>query len=957
MKSAIRKVFLLLLFIPTVAFAQKNVLSVSGNVLDGEDHFPIPYANILLFSLPDSAYVRGVVTDDDGNFKISSDVTPGDYFLRISFVGYEIIDKQITSKNPDEKINLGKIILNIDAIALEEVVIAAEVIPIIIQEDTTIFNAAAFRVADGAALEELVKKLPGAVISEDGKITINGKEIKKIMVDGKEFFTDDPKIALKNLPANMVEKVKTYDRKSDAARLTGIDDDNEETVLDLSVKKGMKQGWFGNVLAGGGNKERYEVGGMINRFQDNSNISVIASMNNTNNTGFSEFGDSGFGVRGNAGSGITSSKIIGATFAQDHNKVQFGGNVQYGYSDNDARMKRATETFLQNGSSYKADSSDSRRKRDDVTTNFRVEWKPDSMTTVTFRPNFSYSHTQSVSSGRSQTSNNLRNPVNYKLSESSTESDNFLANGNLQYFRKLKKKGRNFSLSARVDYSHNESDNFSDSDTRFYFYDDDDEYMESLDSLFRLKRYTDKSSNSFTYRLQGAYTEPLFKDHYLQFKYAFQQRNSDASSFVYVDEETEYTDSLSNKVKNRYDTHQIETNLQGQYKDWNYNVGFSLLPQISQSETTVGPNLGKNLEQKVMNFAPSLRLRYRFSKQEMIMLRYRGQSNAPNIEYLQEIIDISDPLNLQYGNPDLKPSFRNMVFLRYSKFVSETQRSISVNGNYSNTLDAVTRKMDYNTETGGKETRMVNVDGNWNAGASILFSTPLPNRKFTLSSSTGGNYSDDVSFANEVTKANSKGGDAVKSVTHSLSLREKVTGSFRTDLFDVSLNASVGYMLAQNSIRTGSNRETLDYEFGGNTNVNLPWNLYFSTDAGYRIYTGYSDGFNNNFIIWNAQLSKNFLKDNAATIRFKIYDILQQQNNLTRSITETAMSDTEYNTLGSYFMVHFVYRINTLGKSAKPSSSEEQRYDDDRGGSEQRPQRQGGGGGGGGGRGGGGRSF
>ncbi len=233
-----RKIFLSLLFLlfSTVAFAQKNTISISGKMLDGEDHLPLPYASIMLYSLPDSTFLRGTVSDDDGNFSISSDIIPGDYFLRMSFLGYESIDKKFNVKSED--IHIGRVLLRMDAVLLGEAVVTAEAIPVIVREDTTIFSASAFNVADGAALEELVKRLPGAEIKDDGKVYVNGKEVKRIMVDGKEFFTDDPQIALKNLPANMVEKVKTYDRKSDNARLTGMDDDEEETVLDLTVKKG-----------------------------------------------------------------------------------------------------------------------------------------------------------------------------------------------------------------------------------------------------------------------------------------------------------------------------------------------------------------------------------------------------------------------------------------------------------------------------------------------------------------------------------------------------------------------------------------------------------------------------------------------------------------------------------------------------------------------------------------------
>jgi hypothetical protein len=902
-----RKLLLFSFLLSTsLIFSQKNVLSISGKILDGEQHDPMEFVNIQLYSLPDSTYIMGSISGKDGDFKITADIKPGKYYIRVSFIGYETITKDIDLTNTSSHLNLGRISLNVNAIFLEGARVYAEVIPVIVTEDTTIYSAEAFSVPEGAMLEELVKKLPGVEISEDGKITVNGKEIKKIMVDGKEFFTEDPQVALKNLPANMVESVKSYDRKSDNARLTGIDDDEDEAVLDLSVKKGMKKGWFGNVLAGGGNKSRYEAGGMVNRFQDNSNLSVIASMNNTNNQGFSEFGDSGFGVKGNAGSGITSSKIIGATFAQELNKMELGGSVQYGYSDNDARRKRATETFLESGSIYGADTTISRRKRDDVSVNFKMEWKPDSLTTVTFRPNLTYSHTRSTGNGNSYTSNSLHQPVNSKYSTSLTESDNIGTNGNLQFFRKLNNKGRNFSLSARLQYSQNESDDYAFSRTFLYMADEE----EIAD------RYSDKKNNGLTYRLQATYTEPISGKHSLQFKYTFQHRTSEAESYVYDREENDpYIDSLSSKVKNQYNTHQIETKLQGKYTKLNYNIGFSIDPQSSRSETAIGPNTGKNLEQTVTNFSPNLNIRYRFSKEKMIMVRYRGVSSAPEVEHLQEVIDISDPLYLQYGNPNLKPSFRNNVVLRYSNFVNNTQRNYSLNGTFSNTLNAVSRIITYDPETGGKESHIVNVNGNWNANAFFTFSTPFSNRKFTMSSSTNGGYADNVSYTNENRE------EPVKSTTHTWNLREKLTGSYRSDVFDVSLYTSVGYLLTQNSFRTSSNRETFDYQLGGNTNINLPWNMYLSTDITCRFYSGYAEGYNNSTIMWNAQVAKNFLKNNAATIRVKVYDILRQQNNVSRSISETMMSDTEYNTLGSYFMVHFVYRINTLGKSAGSSSN------------------------------------
>ncbi|MFA6779228.1 MAG: TonB-dependent receptor [Paludibacteraceae bacterium] len=912
-----KRLCLLFLLFFSLFFASSQELkltSIQGEVMDADSKGPLEFATVQLLQLPDSSLATGAITDKDGSFVLKA-VKKGKYLLRVSFVGYNVTDKNLSVDGSGRDLNLKTLVLAPDSKLLESVTVVGQAAPVTMKNDTIEFNSTAFRVADGAMLEELVKKLPGAEITSDGKLMVNGKEIKKILVDGKEFFSDDPKVSLKNLPANMVEKVKTYDKKSENATMTGMDDDDDETVLDLTVKKGMKKGWFGNVLGGLGNKERYEAGGMMNRFTDDSNFSVLASVNNTNNIGFSEFGDADFGKQGNAGMGISSAKVAGATFARDYKNTELGGSVQYGYSDNDAQRKSSSETFLSDGSSYKNDTSTSRRKRDDVAVSFRLKWKPDSMNTLLFIPKMTYSKTKSSGFGASQTSNSLRVPVNRKSSLSNADGDNLNANGTLRYVRRLNGRGRNVSVMAKMDCSHNQSNNYANSETDFFLFDEDGN---AVDSVLVTDRYTDKKSSSYTYGFEVAYTEPLSKRHFLQLKYGFQYRYSESQSFSFdrTYEPSAFLDSLSSKVENNYNNHVAEIGLQGKYTNLNYNVGFSVQPQHSSSETSVGPNSGTTLTQNLVNFAPNIRFRYKFSKKNSLSLNYRGQSSAPNIEYLQEVIDQDDPLNLKFGNPDLKPSFTNNVRMRYNNYNSESQRSLMLNLGYSNTRNAVANKMIYNTITGGKETYKVNVNGNWNSNAYLVYNTPVGNRKFTVSISSNANYSERVSFASEGKNDSMALENAQECVTRSLSLKEKLVGGYRTERFDVSVNASVAYLNTYNKVQRSSNRNTFDYEFGGSSNVNLPWDVSVSTDVNYNLYSGYTDGFDDNEVIWNAQIAKNFLKNNAATIRIKVYDILQQQNNLTRSVSETEITDTEYNTLGSYFMVHFVYRINTLGKRA-----------------------------------------
>lgn len=899
------------------SIAQTKNITVTGKVIEADTKQPILQASVRLLSLPDSTYTAGVATLTNGSFTLPK-VAAGKYVLHITYIGLQAqyVPLQLNANNQNR--NVGTIALESDAILLQEAVVTAEAPPVTVRADTTEYAASAYRVPEGAMLEELVKKLPGAEVSEDGKITVNGKEIKKIMVDGKEFFTDDPKVAMKNLPVNMVEKVKAYDKKSDMARITGIDDGDEETVLDLTVKKGMKQGWIGNLIAGYGNKDRYEAGGMLSRFQDDSSLSIIGSMNNTNNKGFSEFGDAGQGLGGGAGSGITTARSLGINYAKDTEKLQIGGNVQYGYSDNDAQRKSSSERFLGEESSYENATNASRRKRHDVRADFRLEWRPDTMTTIIFRPNASYSHTNSNSNSWSETLANDYSPVNDKTNSSFSKSNNVSFNGRLEAFRKLNNKGRNVSLRASFGLSDGETESVSNSLTTFY--------EPEPDSIVAWERTTDRNSDSRNWSISASYTEPVFKNHFLQLRYEFAHRKRLSESLVSDPDSIAvmpngYVESLSSRVENFYDTHSIDASIRGIHPKMMYSAGVTLTPQSSRSETTIGPNSSRQLPtQNVTNFAPQVMFRYMFNRQHVLMLRYRGRSSEPNIEDLQQVIDQTDPLNIRYGNPNLKPSFSHNVMMFYNKYIPESMRSYSFNMFYSTTQNSVANQTSYDPSTGGTVSKRVNVNGNWNARGYFSFNTPLKNKKFTISSNANAQFSDQVSYTSV-----DKKGDAPKegelSTTHSLLLGERLTGSYRADKFDISLNASVNYNLTRNSKQVNSNRETFDYYLGGSTNVTLPWDLYVSTDVNYRIKDGYSGDFNTNEIIWNAQISKNILK-NKATLRFKIYDILKEQSNLSRTITETRMSDTEYNTLGSYFMVHFVYRLNTLGGKASSRRGE-----------------------------------
>lgn len=391
----------LLLTAPLSTYAQNKIVTVSGRVIEAGTKEPVELAAVQLLSLPDSTQVAGMTTSTQGYFSLSKQ-KPGKYLLKVSFIGYvtKIIPVQLTANVPAKK--MGNIELATDAVMLQEAVVVAEAPQVTVVEDTLMYNSSAYRTPEGAMLEELVKKLPGAEIDDDGNVKINGKDLKKIMVDGKEFFGGDVKTGLKNLPVDMVDKLKTYDKKSDLARVTGIDDGEEETVLDLTVKKGMNQGWFGNADLGAGTKDRYTGRMMLNRFVDKTQFSIIGSANNVNDQGFS---GGGGGPRWRSNNGLNATKMLGANFATQTNKLELGGSVRYNFQDADISSINSSERFLQNGNSYSNSNNKNRNKGTNLNADFRMEWKPDTLTNIIFRPNFSYGRTNNASRSESGTFN------------------------------------------------------------------------------------------------------------------------------------------------------------------------------------------------------------------------------------------------------------------------------------------------------------------------------------------------------------------------------------------------------------------------------------------------------------------------------------------------------------------------------------------------------------------------
>ena len=912
--------------------SKKKVGHVSGVILGGAEKEPLPNAAIQLFSMPDTVFKAGGASDVEGAFSVTAEA--GSYLMRISYVGF-LTQESIVKITAKKTNNLGNIELKPDVVALKEAIVTAEVPPVTMTEDTMIYNSAAFRVPAGSMLEELIKKYPGVEISDDGTIKVNGKTVNRILMKGKDFFGTDKNMALKNIPADVVDRVKFYDKDSDFKRLTGIDDGEEETVLDLQMKKGADKGWFGNTDVAYGSHDRYSAKNTTSNFTDNSQMSLILSANN--------IGDRGF--RGGGGSGLVASKMGGFNFATRSEKFETGGNIRFNHRDTDAKSLSSSEYFMTagNANQYSTSNSNSFSRSSNINADFRVEWKIDTLTNIIFRPSISYSTSDSWSKSSSATFD--ANPfehgdytrgmfgevpdgyediaINRNMNESMSNSESRSVNANLQINRRLGKVGRNITLTGSFGYSDSESENISNNDVKYY--------REGAGKGYVRKRYSSTPSENWNYSTRLSYTEPLSQIANLQFSYRFNYSNnsSDRSTYVFdnldaytpllnsdyhfpplpEDYEQYKSDDLSRYSTYRNMNHEVNAMVRFVTEKMNLSVGASWLPQHSRMKYQY-LGLDTVLKRTVNNFSPNLRLRYKWSKSTTLNVRYNGRTSQPSMTDLLDITDDSNPLNITQGNPGLKPSFTNNLNAFFNTYNAEAQRGFSANLRFSNTLNSISQKITYNEETGGRISRPENINGNWNVNGGFNFNFAIPaNTKFTYSTTTDAGFNHGVAYISMMNK------NSVKNTIKTTNISERLRGGYRNDWFEITLNGSLRYAHSVNEQQPKQNLETYDFSYGPSTNILLPWfNIRLYSDIYMSSRRGYSDpAFNTNELLWNAQVSASFLKKNALTFSFQVFDILHEQSNVSRNISATMRTDTQNNAIHSYCMFHVIYKFNQMG--------------------------------------------
>lgn len=906
--------------------------TLSGTLLDKADREPIVAGSVELLTAKDSVPVAGIVSGTNGFFAFKR-LPAGNYLLKVTYIGYDTLWKNVAL---DSDRNLGVLYLQPDAILLQEAVIEGKKPEVIVKNDTIEYDAASFKVTENAVVEDLLKKLPGVEVDKDGKITVNGKEVKRFLVDNKEFFSDDPQVASKNLPAEMVDKLQVVDRKSEMAQMTGFDDGEEETVINLTVRPGMKKGTMGNALLGAGadvqngNDRRYQGGAFLNNMRDNDRYTVIVGTNNNNNMGAADLGANRFGgmrMRRGGGGGITESTNLMASLNKEFSpRLSLNGDVRYTGSDR-LSISDVNQVTL-SGSRPQLDGNRSRNNyfSGNFAANFKLEWKPDSQHLFVFHPNIRYNRSRSYENGlSSRYYYEEMQPVFDSESESLNKGRGIDWGGSVDYSYRFARPGRVFSIEAEGSYN--------DSYSRENSYIFNTKYEESRlpDAQEQRLEGDERTGN---YRVTVSYVEPVGENKFLQgmYRLAYRETQNINSTYDLLESDPVAADSiavlspdLSRSTLRHSTTQRFGLNFKSVYEKFNYTVGFNIDPSHSVNETyqpavgdaaglpyrygeplrnTRGDSLLQPVTQRVVNFSPVVNFNYLFAQRTNLRLNYEGKINQPTAGQLKGFTDQTNPIEWNEGNPSLKPGYQNSLRVRFSRYIAESQLTynLDLNGNLSfNDITSVSRSLD----NGVRVTSYENMNGNWDTRMRGMFNFPLKNKRFTV-----GGFAM-ASYRNQNSRV-----DGLKNTLRNFTAMGHSNLNYRSDLFDVGVNLSLNRGTITYTIHPEKNQETLNFGAGGYTTWYLPHNLTIESDIQRMERHGYYEGFNIPEVIWNAAVTKQLFNKRFGTgsLKLQIHDILQNKSNISASSTTNGFRTSETNGIPSYFMCSFIYKFTSFPK-------------------------------------------
>ncbi|MBF9223603.1 outer membrane beta-barrel family protein [Hymenobacter ruricola] len=907
--------------------------SISGTLADSATGKPLREASVTLTLARDSSYVSFGITDGDGHFALKS-VAVGAYVVQVSALGYRTrrVPVAVTAATPNP--DLGTLRLGGLSQQLGEVVVTQERAPVSVHGDTIAFNASAFKTQPNAAVESLLKKLPGLEVDRNGSIRAQGQAVNRVLVDGKPFFGDDPKMATKNLPADIIDKVQLYDQQSDQSAFSGIDDGNRQKTLNLVTKRDKRKGYFGTEAAGLGTDGRYQARLGLNRFNNGRQLSALAQANNLNQQGFADDGgpapiDAGPAPGGPSGGAGAVRVLLGGGSGRQNalgssaqpSSITESGAAGLNYRDAWGPRAEVATSYLASRATVTTDQQIRRENvagltgpeagpplltdqtllsRSSSTShrfNFRLDYVLDSLTSLRFTP-YAWWQTTDLSRQNTQQSSLAGRLLNQGTNGYQASTDNPSGGGNFLLMRRFARPGRTFSANLNSTLSDQDATAFNQTTNTFFD-------AAGQPAIQRLNQRITQATPVRSHVLSLSYTEPLSLRTKLEARYALTDSRNDGSRFTTdFDEASQQYDLLNHALSNEFTSHfqAQRAGLTLQKRRLRYTIGAGLDAQRADlsvrnfsADTTVA--------RRFTSLLPNALFTYTGSRGRQLRLSYRTRLNAPSAAQLQPVRDNSNPLSIQTGTPTLRPEYGQSLQANYSQFLAATNRSVFALLSASRVDDRIVSATGFSAR-GVQTTRPVNADGFYSVNGFLSLGQRLATHKINLNLTTNASFVQSPSFVN---------GEPNTSRTWSLGQGLGANSAFN-DQLEFGLSANLTYQNATYSRLPDQNTAYLTQTLTADVYYQLPARLVLTSDLWYTNNTGRAAGYNQRVALWNLGLARQFFANKQSELKMQVYDLLNQNRSVVRNTTETYVEDVRSRILQQYFLLSFTYNLRQFGK-------------------------------------------
>jgi len=936
----LRSVLLVLVFSLGAVIAKSQDIILKGKLSDKESKGPIEGATVTITGSKDSLNPKTVLSDASGNFEIKN-LIADKYRLVTSIIGYDIIIQNINiqaSNKTTLQFTLSKM-----AKDLGEVTVIAKK-PVVVQKgDTLEFNASELKVNPDATAEDMIKKLPGVTIDKNGTVTAAGEQVKKVTVDGRDFFGDDATAALKNLPASIIDKIQVFDKLSDQAAFTGFDDGNSTKSINIVTKAGMRNGQFGRIYAGAGTEGTYNAGGNVSMFKNNMRLTFVGLTNNVNQQNFASEdllgissigsgrggggrggGAGGFGGSNNsfnvgATSGISKTNSIGINYSDVWSKkVDVSGSYFFNNSNTNNDQASNTQNFQNSGTSlFYSENALSNTKNDNHRFNFRLNYKINDKNSLMISPSLSYQNTNASSGFTGINTDDSSNLISNLVSSTNSKNSGYNFNNNILFRHSFAKKGRTISFNFNTALNRKAGDT--------YVLNDNDYYKRTGVFTDSTQQYTDLVTNGYQFSGNISYTEPVGKKGQLQFSYApsYSKSNSDKEVYQYDYNGSKYS-IFDNGQSSVFDNITTKQNVGVSYRigdrDNMFSVGVAYqYTELNSDQAFPYPvSVSKNFN----NILPNLMWRKKINAKNSIRLFYRANTNTPSVSQLQDVYDRSNTSFVTGGNTNLKQQVGNTLAARYTftntgksksffanVFITQNNNYIT-NATYTASKDSVLNST-VTLDSLSQLSKPVNLNGQWSLRSFLTYAIPLKFMKSNLSINGGLTYSNTPGLINNVKNTS-------KSYTYNAGA---VVASNISQFVDFNVNYSINFSNVKNSIQPTLNNKYITQSAGAQVNLLNKKGWFLQNNISYETYSGFTDGFNLNYWLWNAGVGKKFLKNQAGELKLTVFDLLKQNQSIQRTVGETYISDVQNQVLQQYFMLTFTYNLKNFGTATATSTN------------------------------------